>query len=199
MDINQLSKSASAIINMFKGVFNTPKGFDIQKALLYASGLAGYACHQAVKANNESFVVVGTVDNKKFYMGDALNKYLLEDKYSVLSFCNGFFDNFAKGEFRPDPIEIVKKEVAVIGDNNYKIWNIYQPKDVYCEIRNCWEGIYDNMTAVYCQSPQEWPVLFAIVLQNIMITASEAIPAPVLYNMALECAIYVSKMDSDSI
>ena len=198
MDLNQLSKNASAIINMFKSVFNTPKGFDIQKALLYASGLAGYACHQAVKANNEPFIVAGTVDNKKFYMGDTLNKYLLEDKYSVLAFCNGFFDNFAKGESRPDAIEIVKKEVAMIGDNNYKIWNIYQPSDVYSEIKNCWDGIYDNMTAVYCQNPQEWTVLFAIVLQNIMVIALKVIPAPALYSSALECAIYISKMDFDS-
>lgn len=199
MDVNQLSKGALAIINMFKSVFNTSKGLDIQKSLLYASGLAGYACHQAVKASNETFVVVGTSDNKKFYMGDALNKYLLEDKYSALAFCNGFFSNFAKGESRPDAIEIVKKEIAVIGDKNYKIWNIHQPKEVYSEIKNCWDGIYDNMTAVYCQSPQEWPVLFAVVLQNIMLIALDAIPAATLYNMALECAIYISKMDSDSI
>lgn len=200
MDINRLSNKATAIINMFKSVFDTPKGFDVRKALFYASGLAGYACHQAVKANHETFVVVGSSsDNKKFYMGDALNKYLLEDKYSVLAFCNGFFDNFAKGETRPDAIEIVKKAITVMYDEHYRIWNIYQPKDAYCAIKDCWDGIYDNMTAVYCQSPQEWPVLFAIVLQNIMITALEEIPAPALYNLALECAVYVSKMDSDSI
>nr|MDE7399253.1 hypothetical protein [Oscillospiraceae bacterium] len=84
-------------------------------------------------------------------------------------------------------------------DEHYRIWNIYQPKDVYCAIKDCWDGIYDNMTAVYCQSPQEWPVLFAIVLQNIMIIALEEIPASTLYRTALECAIYISKMDSDSI
>lgn len=200
MDINRLSKNASAIINMFKSAFNTSMGFDVRKALLYASGLAGYACHQAVKANNEPFVVAKTSDHKKFYMGDALNKYLLEDQYSVLSFCNGFFDHFAKGEARPDAIEIVKKEVSVIGCNHYKIWNEYQPNDVYYEIKNCWDGIYNNMTAVYCQSPQEWPVLFAIVLQNIMLIALQAaVSAPVLYSMSLECAIYISKMDFDSI
>lgn len=200
MDINRLSNKATAIISMFKSVFNTPEGFDIQKALIYASGLAGYACHQAVKANHETFVVIGgSSDNKKFYMGDDLNKYLLEDKHSVLAFCNGFFDNFAKGESRPDVLKIVKKEITEIYNDHYKIWNIFKPKDVYCAVKECWDGIYDNMTAVYCQNPQEWPVLFAIVLQNIMITALEVIPASTLYTTALECAIYISKMDSDSI
>ncbi len=55
MDMNRLSNKASAIINMFKSVFNTSEGFDVQKAPIYASGLAGYACHQAVKANKEFF------------------------------------------------------------------------------------------------------------------------------------------------
>ena len=203
MDVNQLSKGALAgalaIVNMLKSIFNTSTGFDIQKSLLYASGLAGYACHQAVKAGNETFVVVETSDHKKFYMGDALNKYLLEDKYSVLAFCNGFFSNIAKGESRPDALEIVKKVIAVIGDKNYKIWNIYQPNEAYSEIKNCWDGIYDNMIAAYCQSPQEWPVLFAVVLQNIMLIAIDTIPIATLYNMVLECAIYISKMDSDPI
>lgn len=199
MDIQQLSRNASAIIRMFQSVFNTPKGFDLRKALLYASGLAGYACHQAVKANHEPFIVAETADHRKFYMGDAVNQYLLEGNYSVLSFCNGFFDHFAKGESRPDVLEIVKKEVSVIGDPDYRIWDLYQPEEVYREIQNCWDGIYGNMTSVYCQSPQEWPVLFAIVLQNLMVNALQAVPAAVLYSMALECAIYISKMDEDSL
>lgn len=48
-------------------------------------------------------------------------------------------------------------------------------------------------------SLQLWELLISFVLQNIMGMALEAIPAPDLYNMALECAVYVSKMDDDSI
>lgn len=201
MDLKRLSNNASAIIKMFKNVFDSPTGFDAQKALLFTSGLAGYACHQAVKANKEFFVVVEKVDHKKFYFGDDLNKYLLEDKYSVLSFCNGFFENFAEGETCPNAIEIVNKVVAAIAreNSNYKIWDAYHPRQVYLNVKNCWNGIYDNMTAVYCQSPQEWPVLFAIVLQNIMIIASQNMQKSTIYCMALECAIYISKMDDDSI
>lgn len=199
MDLERLSKNASAIINMFKSVFQTPNGLDVRRALLFASGLAGYACHQAVKASGEPFVVAETTERKKFYMGDALNQYLLEGKYSVLAFCNGFFDNFAKDEVRPDAIEIVKKAVSDIGNRNYKIWDIFPPDYVYTEIKNCWNGIYNNMTAAYCESPQEWPVLFAIVLQNIMVIASQVVPKAALYSLALECAIFISKMDDDSI
>ncbi len=199
MDIERIGKNASAIVNMFKAVFNTPNGLDIKKALLYSSGLAGYACHQAVKANKEPFVIVETVDKKRFYMGDAVNKYLLEGQYSVRSFCDGFFEHFAKEEIRPDLHEIVKQEVSAIGNNDYKIWNEYKPNDVYLLIKDCWNGIYNNMTSAYCESPEEWSVLFAIVLQNFMIPAAQAVSGAELYRMALECAIYISKMDDDSI
>ncbi len=201
MDLNRLSQNAGAIISMFKSVFDTPQGLDIYKALAFASGLAGHACHMAVKANNEEFIVVGgePASSKKFYLGEALNRYMYENEYSVLSFCNGFFEHCAKGEECPAIEDFVKKGVTVLYDDTYRIWGKLDPKDVYNEITGCWNGIYENMTAVYCESPEEWPVLFAIVLQNIMVLAMEVAPAKTLYEMALECAIYVSKMDNDSI
>jgi hypothetical protein len=42
-------------------------------------------------------------------------------------------------------------------------------------------------------------VLYGIVLQNIMSEVARIMPVSKVYNMALECAIYVSKMDDDSI
>lgn len=48
-------------------------------------------------------------------------------------------------------------------------------------------------------SLQRWELLISFVLQNIMGMALEVIPAPDLYSRALECAVYVSKMDDDSI
>lgn len=32
--------------------------------------------------------------------------------------------------------------------SNYKIWNVYQPNDVYTEIKYYWDGLYNNMTVV---------------------------------------------------
>lgn len=71
---------------------------------------------------------------------------------------------------------------------------------VYEQIKPCWDGIFNNMTAKYCQSPAEWPILFGIVLQN-MIKQSIDVGAPVneVAKLAMECAIVMSKMDQDSI
>ena len=81
----RLAGNAGGIIEMLKHVFTTDKGLDITMPLLYAAGLAGYACHQAVKATKGSFVQVTTTDGKNYYFGDDVNKYLLENRTSVYS------------------------------------------------------------------------------------------------------------------
>ncbi len=200
MDLERLSRNASAIIKMFQSVFDTPQGLDLPKAMLYAAGLAGYACHRAVIANGESFVVAETKDGKKYYMGEHLNHYLLEGEYSVLKFCNGYFEKFAKkDEVCPDALAIVKKSAAALGDPGYRIWGRYTPENAYSLVKECWDGIFETMTKPYCENPSEWPVLYAIVLQNIMVIGTEALSAPVLYAMAVECMLYVSKMDESTI
>ncbi|MBR3629208.1 MAG: hypothetical protein IKN55_01885 [Oscillospiraceae bacterium] len=199
MDLERLAGKAGSILAMFSSVFQTEQGFDVQKGLLFASGLAGYACHQAVKSTGGLFVVVETDDHKKYYMGDEVNKYLLEGQYSVLSFCVGFCTHAAPGEPVPDVLPLVRKAAAVLGSGEYRIWNKYPPAYVFGEIKNCWDGIYENMTAKYCESPEEWPVLFGIVLQNMMSVAAKVIKPEEAFRLAMECALYISKMDEESV
>ena len=198
-DLERLTHNASKIVEMFKARFNGPFGLDNKNVLMIAAGMAGYACHQAVKANKEPYAEITTADNKKFYMGDSVNKYLLEGEYNILGYCDGFYEHSGLGMTKPDPKEIVKKEAKVIGEHGYRIWDEFEPAYVYNAAKACWEGIYEDMTGIYCKSPSEWPVLYGIVLQNIMSEVARIMPVSKVYNMALECAIYVSKMDDDSI
>lgn len=199
MDMEALRLNAGRIIAMFKHVFHTPEGADAVKMMLYASGMAGYACHQAVKALHQPFTVVTLADGTKRYAGDALNHFLLEDRYSVLAYLDGFFEHFGQGEEKPDPHAVVRWAAQMLGTDEEKIWGIYDPRMVYPHIRECWDGIYHNMTEKFCQSPEEWPVLFAIVLQNIMVEVPAEVPRRELYETALECALIISKMDEDSL
>jgi hypothetical protein len=142
---------------------------------------------------------VTAADGRKFYMGDSVNKYLLDGKYSVLSWCDGFFETAGKFFTKPDPMEVVKKEVNAVKNKEYRIWDSESPVVTYKEVQACWEGIYDNMTAKYCSKPDEWPVLYGIVLQNIMLEVSRIMTISDVYEKALECAIYISWMDEDSL
>lgn len=68
------------------------------------------------------------------------------------------------------------------------------------EISECWDGIFENMTSRYCEKPSEWPVLFGIVAQNILIMFIDGgAPKDEAGMVAIESAVYMSKLDSDSV
>ena len=95
-------------------------------------------------------------------------------------------------------LEIVSDFANHFTDENYTVCG-YDPKALFEQVVSCWDGIYDNMTSKYCKDPSEWPLLFGVVLQNILITSLKAgAPKDEAARIAIECAVAVSKMDKDS-
>ena len=191
--LERLSGHAGNILKMFMAYFKTPNDIDICRALIFTAGLTGHACHQAVKAEKGSFVIVTTKDGKRYYFGDHLNRYLMEDPLSIMNCCIAVSDIS-----RDEVLSIISDCAKHIGEENFTVCG-YKPKSLYEEVSSCWEGIFDNMTSKYCESPGEWPVLFGIVLQNIMFLAIDAgAPKEEVGRIAVECAVAVSKMDEDT-
>ena len=193
MVMKRLCGNAGHIVEMLKHVFTNQKGCDIRMSLLFASGLAGYACHQAVKEDTGAFQVVETNDGKKFYFGDDVNKYLLENPNSVVSLANAVVDLPEK-----KVLELVSSFAENCGKEDMLICG-FSPEMLYNQIRQCWEGIYANMTSEYCKTPSEYPLLFGIVLQNILTLSVKAgAPKGEAGAIAVEVANAISKMDKDS-
>ncbi len=197
--VTRLSSHAGNIIQMLKQVLGVHDDSRRWHLLAYACGLAGYACHLAVKANHGSFMQVETKSGKKYYFGDDVNQYLLESKHSVLNYMSGAYSYISPGKALPDVVPIIQNAASVIGNEEYRLWNRYAPEEVFRSIKDCWDGIYDNMTAKYCKTPSEWPILFGIVLQNIMIELMKSYSPESVFIAALECTIFISKMDVDSL
>ena len=190
----RLASNAGSVIAMLKGTLRNEQGTDLTACLLYAAGLAGMACHEAVKASNGSFHVATVKDGRKFYFGDDVNRYLLESRTSVFSFCNAV-TNVTADNVRALAVSVVQR----VGGEDLTVWNM--PADiVYQRIRACWDGIHENMTARFCKAPSEWLVLYGIVLQNIFLESIKAgAPAEEAGRMAMECALIISRMDTDSL
>ena len=117
MDTEALRQNAGRILAMFREVL----GRGDPKMLLYAAGMAGMSCHEAVKAEGRPFAVIELKDGTRRYMGDALNHYLLEDRMSVLAYIEGWFAHFAQGEQKPDPMALVTWAVQVLGTPEEKL------------------------------------------------------------------------------
>ncbi len=191
--LKRISKNAGNVVQMFNAYFTTPKGIDAIQELIFVAAMAGHACHRAVIAQHGKAAEVTTKEGKKFYFGDDLNKYLLENKLSVVSFCRAVTD------YPMDKvIEIVSAFANHFTDENYTVCG-QNPKALYERVESCWEGIYNNMTAKYCKDPSEWPILFGVVLQNILMMSLKAgAPKDEAARIAIECAVAVSKMDKES-
>ena len=192
-DVQRLAENAGRIVAMFENVKQDPA-----ERLMLAAGMAGFACHQAVKANHEPFVELGTKDGMKFYYGDAVNFYLLENPFCVWNFLVGCYQHMTgkqdvKEEISQKVHALVKQGVENIANKDFMFQNRFHPTDVYLTVQDCWGGIYQNMTGVYCKSADEWSVLFAIVLQNVLMHM-EGDPEQLL-DAAMEYVLYVSKMD----
>ncbi len=190
----RLASDAGSVIAMLKGTLRTERGTDLTACLLYAAGLAGMACHEAVKASNGSFHVAAVKDGRKYYFGDDVNRYLLESWTSVFSFCNAV-TGVTADTVRALAVSVVQR----VGGEDLTIWNM--PADiVYQRIKACWDGIHENMTARFCRAPSEWPVFYGIVMQNILLESIKVgAPAEEAGRMAMECALIISRMDTDSL
>lgn len=180
---------------MFKDVFRASQGYiNATQVLIFTASIAGYACHQAVKAEKGTFAVVTDKNGKKYYFGDAVNKYLLEDNLSVVGFCRA-----VTGVSREEVLAIVSNAAAAVGDESYTLFG-YDPKHLYKKVDECWKTVYDRMIAKNCKSPSDWPVMFGIVLQNILNMSLKAgAPEDEAGRIAIECAVVISKMDDDSL
>ena len=183
-DVERLAKEAGHIIAMFEHVYT-----DKNERIKYVSALAGYACHQAVVANGEHLVKVETTDVLEYYLG----YYLLEGPFSVLVFLQGCYEYKNGSRNKLDVIPVVQNAIKNIGNDAYKIWGEDTPDLLYLRTKECWNGIYQNMTGVYCKNPSEWPVLYGIVLQNIILKAD--VDVEEAFYKALECVLFISKMD----
>ena len=191
--VKRLAAHAGGIIEMLKDAFRTEKGTDLFPVLVFSASLAGMACHEAVKASKGTFAVAEDKQGRKYWFGDDLNRYLLENRTSVAGFCT------AVVPLNPEEIPAMAAAfVSSIGTGEMTVCG-FRAEELWQRVHECWEGIYDNMTARFCRSPEDWPVLYGIVLQNILLQAIQAgAPREEACRTALVSAIAVSKMDRDS-
>lgn len=192
--LKRLSRHAGNVIELLKAQLRGPQGTDMTFVLLYAAGLAGIACHEAVKAEGGTFAVATTTSGKNYYLGDDVNRHLLESRTSVLSFVNAVCEGVAD-----DVPALVSSIVLTMGTDKLNVWGM-TPESVYERVKQCWDGIFHTMTSLYCKQPSDWPVFYGIVLQNVILQSiSVGAPRDEVGKMAMECAAVLSRMDVDSL
>jgi hypothetical protein len=176
--------------------------------LYMASVLAGISCIKSSKAdiikmrakidlnsNSIPLVDVDTVAGK-FYVGDLINKYLVNDRFSVINVYYSLYKNRHKDIVMPDIKEVNKKNTSNMGSKEYRLWdnlhNPYEEKDKYSKIYNDLEKHIEP----YKIEDNYMPTVYGFVLDEITEKVAGVFPKHLnCYEMAVETVVWNAHMD----
>lgn len=193
---------AENIWNLFLSMFKESDGrINAKTVLLWTSGLAGYACQIStwekarLDGKSPELFSVQTKDGKNFYMGEGINRPLLSGQNSIWNLAAGIYQKLEPSRPLPDITELMKKSISVIGNEDYKVWNEIDPYQMLKEYTQFWK-LHEDIITSCCKSPDEWPLLFGLVLQKaLQMTVKVMPPKQDCLEMAMENALFTSKMD----
>jgi hypothetical protein len=186
------------------------RGVHIETLLCAVGSLAGYSVQASVREllvkqggepEEKVFVIANGSDGKKYFFGDALNKPLAEDQYSVWNLAAGVATHL--GCQQPVKVEEIFKHVAAtVGGPEFGIPRIPEgrrPGDPPSSwVKHAWPKALATVQD-YCESPSEWPASFGIAIQEVMTQAKGVIDPCLALSIVMECAIPMSKVDATTL
>lgn len=182
------------------------KNVNVHNVVLYAAGLAGYACQMAVvetqlkntdKSLKDVFQILGSPTGEKYYFSEYMNDYIFGNKYSVWNLLVSMFNHVYPDLEAPNPSISVKRMTANIANPEYRVVGEQVP-DILAEMfAIIWDKNYEKM-CLYCPNPEEWPVLYSMVLQKCLVAAKGMIEPAMCMNFILEVVLFASKADISS-
>jgi hypothetical protein len=181
------------------------KGVHIESFLTVIGALAGFSCQMSLreeliktgtKPENAVFVIASGTDGKKYYFGDALNKPLAENQYSIWSVAAGTAQKL--GAKIPDVTNIFKHVSTTVGGDAFGVPrtpNNHPAGDLPVNyLKVIWPNIFPVVTR-FCDKPSEWPILFAIAIQEALVMSKDVIDPGIAVAIVMESAIPMSKID----
>lgn len=166
--------------------------WDTAGALIFASCLAGFACHQAVKEDGGKFAITNAKTGK-YYRSAAVNKYFGTSDFSIVV----TIQMYAKL-----PNEELRDFFYTFDDRiENKGWAMadIDPQKFYLEIKEFWESIYAEHTSKCCEKASDYHLFFTLLLMRFLHSALKCgAPRDDLGKIALECSIYMALLDDDT-
>lgn len=193
-NIEPLINPMLEVISTLNDTFTISGHLDMFCVIVYSAGLAGIACHEAVKASGEKQFVLETDDGRKYYFGDAVNSYLCEDDLSVINTILLMTDGT-----REEALEIVRQQAATIGSDRFILHGDIDPHYLFVNVKACWDDLFDRIISKYSIAPSQWPVLYALILGMMIKKTQPYTTKEELFKTSVEVAFALSKIDTDSL
>ncbi|MDE6658349.1 MAG: hypothetical protein K2J88_07200 [Oscillospiraceae bacterium] len=175
---------------------------NVDNLLLVCSGIAGMSCQMTVRKLAEikqlpikqALILLGYENGKKYFMGDNLNHFLLENQFSVYNLVLGIYHHIAPEKPLPDMKQYVCACVENLGKEDYKLWGKIPEQDIKKINFSFWKKSH-AVAERYCKTPEEMPILYGLILQNAMTDAMKVLDTEKVLDMALENILFSAKLD----
>ncbi|HEV2864266.1 MAG TPA: hypothetical protein VGX48_24930 [Pyrinomonadaceae bacterium] len=183
----------------------TERGVHIESILGALGSLAGYTCQASVRAQARAqgldetahFVRAEGADGKLYFFGDALNKPLVEDQYSVWSLAAGGAEAAGCRNIA-EPDEVFGHVAGTVGGPEFGRPRLPEGHPLHDTPLNYVEAIWPRvfpMISRFCPDPSHWPLLVAFAIQDIMMQGKEVLDPCLALGIVMECAVPMSKVD----
>jgi hypothetical protein len=181
------------------------RGVHIESLLALLGALAGYACQFSVRERNIKYgakspvsglTVATGADGRKYYFGDALNKPLAEDRYSVWSLTAGTVQQLRSP--LPDLAGIFKHAAATVGGAEFGIPRLPEGHRAGDLPINYLTALWPKLLPIvqrFCEEPAHVPMVFAIAIQKAILMGKDVIDPTLAGTIVMECAVPMSKVD----
>lgn len=181
------------------------RGVHIESILCALGALAGYACQASLRAQalakgmpeTAAFQTVQTKDGKQYFFGDPLNHALAEDQYSVWGLVAGAAQHIGAQEL-PDLGEVFQHTAQAVGSDQFGIPRIpegHSPGDLPVNYLKILWLMHLPTVKLFCPAPVEWPVLYALAIQEVIYAGKAAIDPRLAVSIVMESAVPMSKID----
>jgi hypothetical protein len=177
-----------------------PRGVRAELLLGIPAMLAGYACQAATWESlvagmgypvDEVFMLASAADGAQYPFSDPLNHLLLEDRYSVWAWVAAAA-RAKTDQPLPDVTDIITHVVQSIGTPAFGQPRLPAPfkfaDPPLATLRAAWPRFLP-LLGLTCALPEEWPVLFALAIQQAMDAASSVVDPVTACVIAMECAV----------
>jgi hypothetical protein len=181
------------------------QGVHAESILGALGSLAGYSCQMSVRAQarvqgldeTAPFVRARGLDGKVYFFGDALNRPLAEDHYSVWSIAAGGAQDAGCMDI-PDLGEVFTHVVDTVGGPEFGFPRLPPEHPMHDTPLNYVEVFWPKffpMISKFCPNPEHWPILMGLAIQDIISLSKDVLDPCFALKIVMECAVPMSKVD----
>lgn len=186
-----------------------PRGVHVDTVLGILGSMSGFSCllHAYVAqqaghgANDPQAIAVGTgADGQTYYSGNLINAPLLENQHSVWGLVGGMAQHLGSSQL-PDIHDIAKHVAATVGTDEFGVPRMPEGHNLSDMPRNYIRELYPILikdAKQFTTNAQDFPILFALAIQQVMEDARDVIDPGLAAKIAMECAVPMSKIDPNT-